>query len=131
MFVGPDQIQVLQNPAYSGDALFLMVSTSLDTNASVYEEFSVPMTWEYSNPRALACCNRAMITNFSTVMPTALYNVSVYFVQCSFSTETAPVEVDMQTNSLLNPVSISQPSMQWEMYQSTSEQNATWPREVC
>ena len=54
MFAGPDQIQVFQNPAYSSSSypLLLMVSTSLDTNASAYEEFSVPMTWEYSNPRA-------------------------------------------------------------------------------
>jgi len=56
MSAGPDQIQVFQHSVYSSSSyplfLRLMVSTSLDTNASAYEEFSVPMTWEYSNPRA-------------------------------------------------------------------------------
>jgi hypothetical protein len=58
------------------------------------------------------------------------YNIEIYFVQCSLSATTASVMVDLETNSLRNPVPISQPSTQWEMYPWTLEYN-TWQSEVC
>jgi hypothetical protein len=58
------------------------------------------------------------------------YNIEVYFVQCSLSATTAPVMIDMEKNSLWNPVPISQPSTQWEMNQWTLASN-TWQAEVC
>jgi hypothetical protein len=50
-----DQSGVLRPESSTNDFLYLMVSTSLDVSSSVYEEFAVPMTWEYEGPtRALA-----------------------------------------------------------------------------
>ncbi|KAG0700866.1 hypothetical protein DFH29DRAFT_1000778 [Suillus ampliporus] len=58
----------------------------------------------------------------STADPTS-YVVEAYFVQCSLSAVTAEAMLDMQTNSLRNPVSVSQPSTQWGINQWTSN---TW-----
>ncbi|OAX30701.1 hypothetical protein K503DRAFT_870918 [Rhizopogon vinicolor AM-OR11-026] len=116
----PDQIQILQSEvrfsnsensqiAVGGQfSVFFMISTSLEVNASVQMEASVPTTWQYQNN--------------SIETP---YDVEIYFVQCPLSAVTEEAVVDMQTYSLQNPVPISQPSTQWEMYQWTSDNN-TW-----
>jgi hypothetical protein len=59
------------------------------------------------------------------------YDIEVYFVQCSLSATTTKAVVDMRTNSLLNPMSISQFPMQWETHPWTSVPNNTWQAQVC
>ncbi|OJA08856.1 hypothetical protein AZE42_01748 [Rhizopogon vesiculosus] len=120
----PDQIQILQSEvrfSNSGNSqiavggqfgVFFMISTSLEVNASVQMEASVPTTWQYQNN--------------STETP---YDVEIYFVQCPLSAVIEEAVVDMQTYSLQNPAPISQPSTQWEMYQWTSDNN-TWQGEI-
>lgn len=89
-----------------------MVSTLLNIEPSVQREVAVPVTWEILDP-----------TNFSAVDQ---YVVEVYFVQCSLSSITAEVVLDVQTNSLLTPISMSQPSMQWEITQWTQWTTSDW-----
>jgi len=48
------------------------------------------------------------------------YNISTYLVQCSFLATPSGAFIDMQTNSLLSPVSMSQQSVQWEIYNGPS-----------
>lgn len=108
-----DQVQVLQlywiapanyNLSLAPDpGVILMVSTLLNMEPSVQREVAVPVTWEISDP-----------TNFSAVDQ---YVVEVYLVQCSLSSMTAEAVLDIQTNSLLTPISMSQPSRQWEITQ--------------
>jgi hypothetical protein len=58
------------------------------------------------------------ITNLS---PATNSPIDVYFVQCSLSTSSTTVVIDMQTNTLQNPMPVWQPSTQWEeMHQWTS-----------
>ncbi|OJA14380.1 hypothetical protein AZE42_07746 [Rhizopogon vesiculosus] len=95
--------------------VFLMVSTLLDVEASVQGQVSVPMTWEYEHPSAF--------------LGKKDFSVMVYFVQCSISSVTAKMMVDMQTNSLEDPVPVPQPSTQWGMYQWPSK-GAAWQSEV-
>ncbi|OAX34705.1 hypothetical protein K503DRAFT_425012 [Rhizopogon vinicolor AM-OR11-026] len=121
-----DQIQVMSffsapvdvSPEQLG--VFLMVSTLLDIEASVQTEISVPMIWEYEDP---------FIPLGSKNLPISSV-IKVYFVQCSMSSMTAKMMVDMQTKGLQDPMPISQPSTQWEMYQWPSE-GAIWQPEVC
>ncbi|KAG0699602.1 hypothetical protein DFH29DRAFT_833523, partial [Suillus ampliporus] len=113
-FPWSDQIQALQHtwspPATGGDiswpqsGVFLMVSTLLDIEPSMQEEFAVPITWESFG--------------LSHVVTSSV--IEVYFVQCSLAAVTVEAVLDMQTNSLRNPVSASQPSAQWGIYQWTS-----------
>ncbi|KAG2125722.1 hypothetical protein DEU56DRAFT_563559 [Suillus clintonianus] len=90
----------------------LMVSTLLDIEPSVQQEVAVPTTWELPDH-----------SNYSVVDQ---YVVDVYFVQCSLSAATAEAVLDMQTNSLQNPVTVSQPSTQWEIKQWPQWTSNTW-----
>ncbi|KAG1849961.1 hypothetical protein F4604DRAFT_1959430 [Suillus subluteus] len=74
----------------------LMVSTLLDIDSSVQETFAVSMPWN--------------VMNFLGIL-------EIYFIQCSLSTVSAEAVLDMQTNSLYNPVSAPQSSEQWEVNQ--------------
>ncbi|KAG0699606.1 hypothetical protein DFH29DRAFT_935987 [Suillus ampliporus] len=105
-----DQIQVIPS-RYQGrestgpgsgvvldPGVVLMVSTLLEIEPSVQDELAVPIIWE------------------SRVWGVASPVVKVYFVQCSLSAVTTEAVLDIQTNSLQNPVAISQPSTQsWEI----------------
>lgn len=44
---------------------------------------------------------------------------------------TAEVVLDVQTNSLLTPISMSQPSMQWEITQWPQWTTSDWQTGVC
>ncbi|KAG1836969.1 hypothetical protein DFJ58DRAFT_864015, partial [Suillus subalutaceus] len=96
-----DQIQVLSynggpgnnSDIYSQPAVLLMVSTLLEIEPSVQKEVAVPTIW---------------------VCPDVNQTIEVYFMQCSLSTNNAIVVVDMQTNTLENPMPVLQPSTQWE-----------------
>ncbi|KAG1853197.1 hypothetical protein DFJ58DRAFT_745974 [Suillus subalutaceus] len=91
----------------------LMVSTLLDIEPSVQQEVAVPVTWEMRNQ------------TYPSGVP---YVVEVYFVQCSLSAVTAGAVLDMQTNILDNPLSVSdsQPSMQWEITQWSQWTSNSW-----
>ncbi|KAG1848851.1 hypothetical protein C8R48DRAFT_778782 [Suillus tomentosus] len=103
----PDQIHIIPWTGYKDfdgdledselDGIYIMVSTLLGIDPSVQDEVAVNMTLAIPD----------------IVTP---YAIQVYFVYCSLSANTSLEEVDVQTNSLLSPTSISQPSMQWEMY---------------
>ncbi|KAG1744644.1 uncharacterized protein EDB91DRAFT_1246758 [Suillus paluster] len=109
-----DQIQVLSSGAAmdglqtsSQPSVLLMVSTLLDVEPSVQKEVAVPMTWE------------SLSSNHS---------IEVYFIQCSLSTNNTEAVIDMQNNTLRNPMPTSQQSMQWEeMHQWSSTK---WSRYV-
>lgn len=92
--------------------IVLMISTLLDIEPSVQQEFAVPIFWPSDMAEHL---------------------VDVYFVQCSLSAVTAEEAVlDIQTNSLRNLGSVSQPSKQWEIKQvSQLTPNVTWQTMVC
>ncbi|KAG2092920.1 uncharacterized protein F5147DRAFT_721711 [Suillus discolor] len=90
--------------------VYLMVSTLLGIDPSVQDEVAVNMTWA--------------IPDIATP-----YVIQVYFVYCSLSANTTDGIVNMQTNSLLSPTSISQPSSQWEMYQF-GWSNTSWQTQI-
>lgn len=92
-------------PFTTNPGVVFMVSTLLDIEPSIQQEVAVPVTWPtIANQRV----------------------VEVYFVQCSLSAVTAEAVLDMQTNSLRNPVSVSQPSMQWEIKQWSQWTSNDW-----
>lgn len=72
-----------------------------------------------------------MITIRSAAVPGIVtpYVIQVYFVQCSLSANTTDGVVDMQTNSLLSPTSIPQPSTQWEINQFEAS-DTNWQAQV-
>ncbi|KAG0696262.1 hypothetical protein DFH29DRAFT_1082968 [Suillus ampliporus] len=120
-----DQMQVLQGIAYGSDPsepalllpnVLIMVSTLLEIDPSVQEVVAVNMTWEFLTNTSESA--------FPYIIP---YVIQAYFVQCSLSVNTTDGVVDMQTNSLLSPVPVRQPSTQWEMYRWT---NNTWQAEI-
>ncbi|KAG1893941.1 uncharacterized protein F5891DRAFT_985399 [Suillus fuscotomentosus] len=87
---------------FSGNpGVILMLSTLLNIEPSIQQEVAVPVTWEVHNT-----------TNISVIDQ---YIVEVYFVQCSLLAVTTEAVFDMQTNSLLTPISVLQPSMQWKL----------------
>ncbi|KAG1801312.1 hypothetical protein EV424DRAFT_1586047 [Suillus variegatus] len=86
--------------------VYLMVSTLLGIDPLVQDEVAVNITW--------------------TITP---YIIQAYFVYCSLSANTTDGVVNMQTNSLLSPTFISQPSMQWEMYQ-LGWSNTRWQTQI-
>lgn len=96
-----DQIQVLQlaglemnDPPSALPSVLLMVSTLLEIEPSVQKEVAVPVTvWE---------------------SPSASQSIDIYFVQCSLSTNNTTVVIDMQTDTLQNPIPVPQSSTQWE-----------------
>ncbi|KAG1831158.1 hypothetical protein DFJ58DRAFT_848311 [Suillus subalutaceus] len=91
-----DQIRVLQyggSPSVNMPAVLLMVSTLLEIEPSVQKEVAVPTIW---------------------VCPAVNQTIEVYFMQCSLSTNNTAVVIDMQTNTLENPMPVPQPSTQWE-----------------
>ncbi|KAG1810401.1 uncharacterized protein HD556DRAFT_1522696 [Suillus plorans] len=90
--------------------VYLMVSTLLGIDPSVQDEVAVNMTWT--------------IPGIATP-----YIIQAYFVYCSLSANTTDGVVNMQTNSLLSPTSISQPSTQWEMYQ-LGWSNTRWQTQI-
>ncbi|KAG1898897.1 uncharacterized protein F5891DRAFT_442831 [Suillus fuscotomentosus] len=90
--------------------VYLMVSTLLEIDPSVQDEVAINMTWAISG----------------VVTP---YVIQAYFVYCSLSANTTDGVVDMQTNSLLGPTSISQPSTQWGMYQF-GWSNTSWQTQI-
>ncbi|KAG2105484.1 uncharacterized protein F5147DRAFT_702585 [Suillus discolor] len=90
--------------------VYLMVSTLLGIDPSGQDEVAVNMTWA--------------IPGIATP-----YVIQVYFVYCSLSANTTDGVVDMQTNSLLSPTSMSQPSTQWEMYQF-GWSNTSWQTQI-
>lgn len=104
-----DQVQVLtpfwsypsENTTGVGDdpGVVLMVSTLLDIEPSVQQEFAVPVTW----PIGSAGVNGSEVID--------QYVVDVYFVQCSLSAVTTEAVLDIQTNSLWNPVSVDRKSV--------------------
>ncbi|KAG2127695.1 hypothetical protein DEU56DRAFT_958507 [Suillus clintonianus] len=120
-----DQIQILRWSAFETlgpstlddfyilPTVLLMVSTLLEIEPSVQEAVAVNMTWEYYNYTT------------DTDIP---YGIQVYFVQCSLLANTADGVVDIQTNNLLNPAPIWQPSTQWEIYQWTNVSG--WAAEI-
>ncbi|KAG1777949.1 hypothetical protein EV702DRAFT_203535 [Suillus placidus] len=88
------------------NGVYLMVSTLLEIEPSVQDQVAINMTWPYAYYQT------------DDPNPTIInYTISVYIIQCSLSANTTDGVVDMQTNSLLSPTSISQPSTQWEMNQ--------------
>ncbi|KAG1809140.1 uncharacterized protein BJ212DRAFT_1484643 [Suillus subaureus] len=125
-----DQIQVLRSTgavAGGGDfaqaTVLLMVSTLLEIEPSVQKEVAVPMVWE--SLCVFAFSNVTTITNLSAV---ANQSIEVYFMQCSLTTNTTKGVINMQTNTLENPMPVPQPSTQWEeMLQWTS---TTWSAAV-
>lgn len=122
MLTGPDQIHIVpwvefddpssEVPELNG--VCLMVSTLLEIEPSVQDEVAVNMTWPYEP------VGSATITD---------YVIYVYFIQCSLSANTTDGMVDMQTNNLLSPIFISQPSTQWEMNQFEWS-NASWQAQI-
>ncbi|KAG1752804.1 hypothetical protein EDB19DRAFT_967478 [Suillus lakei] len=87
-----------------------MLSTFLSNlQPSIQQEVAVPIPWTIFNSH-----------------DTGIYVVEVYFVQCSLSTVAAEAVLDMQTNSLWNPVSMSQPSTQWDINQWTQWTYGGW-----
>ncbi|KAJ8590342.1 hypothetical protein M405DRAFT_168444 [Rhizopogon salebrosus TDB-379] len=116
-----DQIHVLQNISTNGSlslesSVYIMLSTLLDVDASIHEDASAMIIWVWpESPTAY------------TLIP---YVTKVYFVQCSLSATTAQAVVDMRTNSLWDPMYISQPPMQWDTYQWTSMPNNTWQAQL-
>ncbi|KAG1810399.1 uncharacterized protein HD556DRAFT_51085 [Suillus plorans] len=113
-----DQIHIIPwmeyEDSYSGVSklagVYLMVSTLLGIDPSVQDEVVVNMTWA--------------IPGIATP-----YVIQVYFVYCSLSANTIDGVVNMQTNSLLSPTSMSQPSTQWEMYQF-GWSNTSWQTQI-
>jgi hypothetical protein len=86
-----------------------MVSTLLEIEPSVQNEVVVPIIW--GNPGAFTFWNVTAITNFSAAMN---QTIDAYFVQCSLSTNSTTVVIDIQTNALENPMPVPQLSTQWE-----------------
>ncbi|KAG2105487.1 uncharacterized protein F5147DRAFT_241761 [Suillus discolor] len=80
------------------NGVFLMVSTLLEIDPSIQDEIPVAIN-----------ITSAIYGNTTT------YVIQVFFIQCSLSANTIDGVVDIQTNSLLSPTSILQPSTQWEM----------------
>ncbi|KAG1866471.1 hypothetical protein C8R48DRAFT_705254, partial [Suillus tomentosus] len=107
---GSDQIHIIPWMEYELAGVYHMVSTLLGIDPSVQDEVAVNMTWA--------------IPDIATP-----YVIQVYFVYCSLSANTTDGVVNMQTNSLLSPTSISQPSTQWEMYQF-GWSNTSWQTQV-
>ncbi|KAG1898895.1 uncharacterized protein F5891DRAFT_1236073 [Suillus fuscotomentosus] len=113
-----DQIHIIPwmeyEDSYGGvsklPGVYLMVSTLLGIDPSVQDEVAVNTTWA--------------IPDIGTT-----YVIQVYFVYCSLSANTTDGVVDMQTNSLLSPTFISQPSTQWEMYQF-GWSNTSWQTQI-
>ncbi|KAG2757956.1 hypothetical protein P692DRAFT_20710186 [Suillus brevipes Sb2] len=128
-----DQIQVLQfeaglamnDPPSALPSVLLMVSTLLEIEPSVQKEVAVPVTvWE--SPCAFDFCNVFTITNLSAA---ASQSIDIYFVQCSLSTNNTTVVIDMQTDTLQNPIPVPQSSTQWEeMDQWTSTEWSVYVR---
>lgn len=117
----PDQIHIVPWMEYEDpynkvtelNGVYLMISTSLEVEPSVRDEVAINMTWEtWAVP--------------GIVTP---YVIQVYFVQCSLSANTTDGVVDMQTNSLLSPTSIPQPSTQWEINQFEAS-NTNWQAQI-
>ncbi|KAG2110035.1 hypothetical protein BD769DRAFT_1365273 [Suillus cothurnatus] len=107
--------QIRSHP-FPEPAVLLMVSTLLDIETSVQKEVAVPTIWEC--PGAFAFWNVITITNLSAAVN---QTIEVYFMQCSLSTNNTAVVIDMQTNTLENPMPVPQLSTQWEeMLQWTS-----------
>ncbi|KAG1777948.1 hypothetical protein EV702DRAFT_203484 [Suillus placidus] len=124
--IWPDQIHVVPWMEYEDpyskvrelNGVYLMVSTSLDIEPSVQDQVAINMTWPYA------------YYQIGNPTPTIInYTISVYFIQCSLSANTTDGVVDMQTNSLLSPTSISQPSTQWEMDQF-GWSNTSWQAQI-
>ncbi|KAG2143695.1 hypothetical protein DEU56DRAFT_900243 [Suillus clintonianus] len=115
----PDQVQVLSynwvypsgnvTPPDTNPGVILMVSTLLDIEPSIQKEVAVPISVEF-------------VYNNSWVP----YVLEVYFVQCSLSAVTAEAVLDMQANSLQNPVPMSQPSTQWEIKEWSQWASDSW-----
>ncbi|KAG2119334.1 hypothetical protein DEU56DRAFT_836709 [Suillus clintonianus] len=104
---------------YTLPSVVLMISTLLEIEPSVQQEVTVPMTLELPILEG----NLNVFTECNHDKPSVDLNTSieVYFVQCSLSTNNTTVVIDMQTNTLQNPMPISQLSTEWEeMDQSTS-----------
>lgn len=96
-------------PFINNPGVVFMVSTLLDIEPSIQQEVAVPVTWE-----------------IATAANVSQHVVEVYFVQCSLSAVTTEAVLEMQTNSLRNPVSVSQPSMQWEIKQWSQWTSNDW-----
>jgi hypothetical protein len=115
-----------------------MISTLLDIEPSVYvqQEFAVPVSWPIGHPGGASASFWARHVNKNSAVNDSVvfdqYVVDVYFVQCSLSAVTTEAVLDIQTNSLRNPVSVPQPSKQWEIEQwSQLSPNTTWKTMVC
>ncbi|KAG2127703.1 hypothetical protein DEU56DRAFT_915677 [Suillus clintonianus] len=120
---GSDQIQILPWSIFDYSTpsaldvnaiqptVSLMVSALLEIEPSVQEAVAVNMSWEYYN---------YTYTNTNTSIDVIPYEIQVYFMQCSLLANTTEGVVDIQTNNLLNPAPIWQPSTQWEIYQWTN-----------
>lgn len=117
----PDQIHIVPWMEYEDpynkvtelNGVYLMISTSLEIDPSVRDEVAINMTWE-----------TWAVPGFVTP-----YVIQVYFVQCSLSANTTDGVVDMQTNSLLSPTSIPQPSTQWEINQFEAS-DTNWQAQI-
>ncbi|KAG1848852.1 hypothetical protein C8R48DRAFT_392675 [Suillus tomentosus] len=116
--LGPDQIHIIPWEEFnqtSGPSVWeingicLMVSTLLEIDPSVQDEVAVNITR-------------------SVESDTIDYVNQVYFIQCSLSANTTDAEVDMQTNNLLSPTPISQPSTQWKINQIELSKN--WQAQI-
>ncbi|KAG1898901.1 uncharacterized protein F5891DRAFT_1279268 [Suillus fuscotomentosus] len=122
----PDQIHIIPWTEYEDsdgdsedselDGIYIMISTLLGIDPSVQDEVAVNMTWAIPN----------------IVTP---YTIQVYFVYCSLSVNTSYGEIDAMSNSLLSSASISQPSMQWEMYsdyqlESGQSNTSSWKTQI-
>jgi hypothetical protein len=116
---------VPHQPPSALPSVLLMVSTLLEIEPSVQKEVAVPVTvWE--SPCAFDFCNVFTITNLSAA---ASQSIDIYFVQCSLSTNNTTVVIDMQTDTLQNPIPVPQSSTQWEkMDQWTSTEWSVYVR---
>ncbi|KAG1744345.1 hypothetical protein EDD22DRAFT_786287, partial [Suillus occidentalis] len=104
------------NATFAQPSVMLMISTLLEIEPSVQKEVAVPMIW--AAPCAFGFCNVITIANLSAA---GNQSIEVYFMQCSLSTSNTMVVIDMQTDTLQNPMPVPQPSTQWEeMHQWTS-----------
>ncbi|KAG2344185.1 hypothetical protein BDR05DRAFT_999340 [Suillus weaverae] len=124
--IWPDQIHVVPWMEYEDpyskvrelNGVYLMVSTLLDIEPSVQDQVAINMTWPYA------------YYQIGDPTPTIInYTIYVYFIQCSLLANTTDGVVDMQTNSLLSPTSISQPSTQWEIDQF-GWSNTSWQAQI-
>lgn len=108
-----------------------MVTTLLEIDPSVQDEVAVNITRSVECASILFVCLfvcSATIITKPFAADTIDYVNQVYFIQCSLSANTTDAVIDMQTNNLLSPTPISQPSTQWKINEIELSNN--WQAQV-